>query len=54
MQEIEIMKNLDHPNIIKVFEYYNETEFLYIVKNNKKKFSLQIFFFKGNGVLHWR
>lgn len=31
LQEIEIMKNLDHPNCIKVIEYYNETEFLYIV-----------------------
>lgn len=25
------MKNLDHPNCIKVIEFYNETEFLYIV-----------------------
>ena len=24
LQEIEIMKKLDHPNIIKIFEYFNE------------------------------
>ena len=24
LQEIEIMKNVDHPNIIKIYEYYSE------------------------------
>ena len=25
------MKNVDHPNIIKIFEYYSESKYLYIV-----------------------
>ena len=25
------MKNVDHPNIIKIYEYYSEEQFLYIV-----------------------
>ncbi|KAL4488264.1 hypothetical protein ABPG73_001675 [Tetrahymena malaccensis] len=29
--EVEILKSLDHPNIIKVFEFYQDTRFLYIV-----------------------
>lgn len=31
IKEIEILKLLDHPNIIKVYEYFNTTENLYIV-----------------------
>jgi len=29
--EIEIMKKLDHPNIIKLFESYNDSKNFYIV-----------------------
>lgn len=29
--EVEILKNLDHPNIIKVFEFYQDSRFFYIV-----------------------
>jgi len=29
--EIEILKKLDHPNIVKIFEFYNSTENYYIV-----------------------
>ena len=31
LSEIDIMKNVDHPNIIKIVEYYSEPSFLYIV-----------------------
>lgn len=30
-QEIEILKHLDHPNIVQIFEFIEEEEFFYIV-----------------------
>lgn len=29
--EIEIIKKLDHPNIVKIFEEYEDSKYLYIV-----------------------
>jgi len=29
--EVTIMKSLDHPNIVKVHEYYQDSKFFYIV-----------------------
>jgi calcium-dependent protein kinase len=49
--EIEVLKKLDHPNILKIFEIYENDENFYIVSelcqggelydliNHKKKFS---------------
>ena len=31
MREVEILRTLDHPNILKIFEFYNDTKFFYIV-----------------------
>ena len=31
LSEIQIMINVDHPNIIKIYKYFNEWDFLYIV-----------------------
>jgi calcium-dependent protein kinase len=31
LNEIEIMKRLDHPNIVKIFEYYNTKQAFYLV-----------------------
>jgi calcium-dependent protein kinase len=31
INEIEILKKLDHPNILKVYEYYEDARHLYIV-----------------------
>ena len=31
MNEVEILKNLDHPNIVKVYEFYTTEEFYYII-----------------------
>jgi len=31
MREIKIMKNIDHPNVIKIFEYFDTPRFIYIV-----------------------
>lgn len=30
-REVKILKNLDHPNIIKVYEYFDDEKFIYIV-----------------------
>ena len=30
-REIDIVKNLDHPNILKMYEHYEDHKFLYIV-----------------------
>jgi calcium-dependent protein kinase len=30
-QEVEILRKLDHPNIIKVYEFYQDSRFFYIV-----------------------
>ena len=29
--EVEILKKMDHPNILKIYEFYNETRYFYIV-----------------------
>lgn len=31
VREIEIVKDLDHPNIVKMFESYEDSKYLYIV-----------------------
>jgi calcium-dependent protein kinase len=31
VNEIEILKNIDHPNIIKIFEFYNSTKNYYLI-----------------------
>lgn len=31
MQEIEVLKNVDHPNVVKIEEYFVEKHFVYIV-----------------------
>ncbi|CDW74871.1 protein kinase domain containing protein [Stylonychia lemnae] len=31
LYEIELLRELDHPNIVKVFEYFNDTDKIYIV-----------------------
>lgn len=31
MEEIEILKHLDHPNIVKIYEFFEDDNFLYIV-----------------------
>jgi serine/threonine protein kinase len=30
-EELKIMKKLDHPNIVKVIDFYEDEEFMYIV-----------------------
>ena len=30
-KEINILKNLDHPNIIKVYEFYSSEKYVYII-----------------------
>lgn len=34
--EIEILRDLDHPNVLKVFEYFQDRDRLYIVTENVK------------------
>ena len=34
MKEVEILRNLDHPNIVQIIEYYLEDSFLYIILEN--------------------
>jgi len=29
--EIELLKSLDHPNIVKVYEYYEDDHYFYII-----------------------
>ena len=31
LNEIEILKELDHPNILKIFEYYTTNDSIYII-----------------------
>jgi len=31
MEEVQILKNLDHPNIVKIFEYFETTSHIFIV-----------------------
>ena len=31
MEEVEILNKLDHPNIVKYFETYNDTKYIYLV-----------------------
>jgi len=30
-QEIKILKQLDHPNIVKIFDFYDDDDYMYIV-----------------------
>ena len=30
-QEVEILKNLNHPNIVQIVEYFNQHSFLYMM-----------------------
>ena len=31
MEEVDILNKLDHPNIVKYFETYNDTKYIYLV-----------------------
>jgi len=31
LNEVEMLKSLDHPNIMKIFEFYQDNKFFYIV-----------------------
>ena len=31
LKEVEILKQLDHPNIIKIYEFFEDTKFMYII-----------------------
>ena len=31
LEEVEIMKEIDHPNIVKIYEYFETNDFIYIV-----------------------
>ncbi len=31
VSELEILKELDHPNIVRVFEYYQDSKYFYLV-----------------------
>ena len=31
MKEIEVLSKLDHPNVIKVFEYFIDTNYYYVI-----------------------
>ena len=31
MNEIEIMKTIDHPNLVKIYEYFEDRDRIYIV-----------------------
>jgi len=31
LKEIDILKNLDHPNILKIYEFYEDSKYLYII-----------------------
>lgn len=31
MKEVDIQKNLDHPNIVKIFEYFENSNYIFIV-----------------------
>ena len=31
MQEVNLVKTLDHPNILKIYEFYKEKDLFYIV-----------------------
>jgi len=31
INEIDILKQMDHPNIVKIYEYFEDSEHLYIV-----------------------
>ncbi len=44
--EIEILKFCNHPNIIKLFDVFENKEYMYISKNS--------FIISSNGVLLWR
>jgi calcium-dependent protein kinase len=45
MNEIEILKKLDHPNIVKIFEFYNSSDGYYIITEycNKGELFAQIY-----------
>ena len=31
MKELDILKDLDHPNILRVHEYFEDSKFIYII-----------------------
>lgn len=31
MNEIEVMKSIDHPHLVKIYEYFEDSERIYIV-----------------------
>jgi serine/threonine protein kinase len=48
LAEIEIMKNLDHPNILKFYEYYETQEKFYIILELCDFSLFDLLFEKGN------
>lgn len=43
IKEIDILKTLDHPNILKVYEFYEDDRYLYIITelcNGKELFDV--------------
>lgn len=31
MKEVEILKELDHPNVVKIYEYFEDTQHIFII-----------------------
>lgn len=55
IREIELLKNLDHPNILKIYEFYEDEDNFYLIEefmNGKDLFDGKYFLFTS--VLNYR
>lgn len=50
MQNIQILKRLDHPNIIKIHEFYSDKKNFYIITEHIDSLTIQNYFLASEGV----
>ena len=50
MQNIQVLKRLDHPNIVKIHEFYTDKKNFYLITEYVKGETLQNYFLKFDGV----
>jgi len=51
---IEILKRLDHPNLIKLHEFYSDKKNYYLISEYVEGFTLPNYFINSEGITEWK